>query len=322
MAGDDRAGQGGARAQGAGATSMFDPAEPIYLLRGLAGARPAAPDWFTRSLAAPRESFAVEVAGATIDCLAWGERGKPGLVLLHGNSAHLGWWDFLGPYFADEYRVIAFSFGGMGRSDRRPRYSYDLYAVETLAVAEAGGAYDAGLPFLVGHSMGGNPLTRIAARQPDRLRGAITIDTARPLHELTGRVLRTEHKVYPDIVTALDRFRLTPPQDCENLFLVDHVARMGLMQVEGGWTWRFDPTIWGGIDRGDMWADLAAVRVPYAMMCGELSPLARGKPWDRAVATAPAGTPTVVIPGASHHVMLDQPLATVAAVRAMLAGWR
>jgi pimeloyl-ACP methyl ester carboxylesterase len=36
---------------------------------------------------------------------------------------------------------------------------------------------------------------------------------------------------------------------------------------------------------------------------------------------APAGTPTVVIPDADHHVMVDQPLAFVAALRGLLSVW-
>ena len=33
------------------------------------------------------------------------------------------------------------------------------------------------------------------------------------------------------------------------------------------------------------------------------------------------GSPDVVIPEAEHHVMIDQPLAFVAALRALLATW-
>ena len=33
------------------------------------------------------------------------------------------------------------------------------------------------------------------------------------------------------------------------------------------------------------------------------------------------GSPDIVIPEAEHHVMIDQPLAFVAALRALLAAW-
>jgi len=301
---------------------VADPFPPIYPLRGLAGAVPPAPDWFARALAKSCDAFTVRVDGATLDCRAWGPRGLPGLVLLHGNSAHMGWWDFLAPFFAGEFRVVTLSFGGMGRSDRRPRYSYDTYVAEALAAAEAGGAYLAGLPVFVGHSMGGNPVTRIAARQPHRLRGAVTLDTGRLTPSVAPSTAPArQHRVYPSLAEALDRFRLAPSQPCDNLYLVDHVARLGLGEVPGGYSWRFDPTLADRIVRGDMWGDLAAVKVPFAQLRGELTDVACGEIWDRALAVAPRGTPAITIAGAYHHVMLDQPLALVAALRTLLAAW-
>jgi pimeloyl-ACP methyl ester carboxylesterase len=35
----------------------------------------------------------------------------------------------------------------------------------------------------------------------------------------------------------------------------------------------------------------------------------------------PADTPQIVIPDSEHHIMVDQPLALVAAIRAVLATW-
>jgi len=37
---------------------------------------------------------------------------------------------------------------------------------------------------------------------------------------------------------------------------------------------------------------------------------------------APAHAPWIVIPDAGHHIMVDQPLALVAALRALLAAWQ
>ena len=36
---------------------------------------------------------------------------------------------------------------------------------------------------------------------------------------------------------------------------------------------------------------------------------------------APPGTPFFAIPEAEHHLMLDQPLAVVSALRGLLAAW-
>ena len=46
-------------------------------------------------------------------------------------------------------------------------------------------------------------------------------------------------KIYPDKETALNRFRVQPPQPCEMSF-TQYIARNSLMPVDGGWTWKFD----------------------------------------------------------------------------------
>jgi hypothetical protein len=48
---------------------------------------PDAPDWFRRALAVPFTDEAVEVDGAAIHYVAWGEPGQRGLVFVHGGGA-------------------------------------------------------------------------------------------------------------------------------------------------------------------------------------------------------------------------------------------
>ncbi|OYW83862.1 MAG: hypothetical protein B7Z20_11910, partial [Sphingobium sp. 32-64-5] len=114
-----------------------DPLLPLQQLDDI----PVPPAWFTASLAAPYESFDVTMPdGRRIEARAWGEKGAPGLVLIHGNAAHLGWWTFLAPFFADRFRVTAFSLGGMGQSDWCDGYLVARFAEEMWAVADATGA--------------------------------------------------------------------------------------------------------------------------------------------------------------------------------------
>ena len=42
---------------------------------------------------------------------------------------------------------------------------------------------------------------------------------------------------------------------------------------------------------------------------------------DYMLGRMPADVKTMVVPDADHHVMVDQPLAFVAALRGLLAGW-
>src|SRR3712207_1216548 len=126
------------------------------LLAPLAGARPSAPAWFDQALAdAPERGFTV-AAGVRIETFTWGERGRPGLLFLHGNGARADWWSFIAPFFSCEYRCAAFSWSGMGGSDRRERYSFDIFVEEAMTVAEATGLFESGTrPVFIGHSFGG-----------------------------------------------------------------------------------------------------------------------------------------------------------------------
>ena len=64
------------------------------------GRKPPAPAWFERAIADEPERTFVEFEGARIETLAWGKRGEPGLMLLHGGAAHADWWSFIAPLFA------------------------------------------------------------------------------------------------------------------------------------------------------------------------------------------------------------------------------
>ena len=306
-----------------------DPENLRAPLAHLGGGKPPAPVWFDAALAQAPERRLVEVEGARIESLSWGERGKPGLLFMHGNGAHADWWSFIAPFFAADFRVAAFSWSGMGGSDHRERYSLDLFVAEAFAVAEAEGLFDAAVkPIFVAHSFGGFPLMACASRHGDRLGGAVMIDT--PVRSRAEEAERRRgrpdgparpHRLYPTLAEALRRFRFAPEQPCDNLFIADLIARRSLRETEGGWVWKFDPFLWSEFAIGDTPSLLASVACPFALVWGDRSMLMPPELTERMVATLPAGSPAVAIPDAAHHVMVDQPLAFVSALRGLLAGW-
>ena len=107
------------------------------------GQPPPAPDWFSQALADAPERSEVRVQGTPVETLAWGRRGDPGLLLLHGNGAHADWYSFIGPLLKPGRRVVAISFSGAGGSGWRTQYSVAQWADEALAAAEATGLYEA-----------------------------------------------------------------------------------------------------------------------------------------------------------------------------------
>ncbi|MEI9930096.1 MAG: alpha/beta hydrolase [Rhizomicrobium sp.] len=138
------------------------------------------------------------------------------------------------------------------------------------------------------------------------------------------------HHVYPTLAAALARFRLMPPQTAENLYLVDWVARNSLKEVpqengQTGFTWKFDPAIWRHFSIGDTAQRLRETKCRIGIFRGEhsilLPPDIGEYMFNILGRSAPVSAPVVEIPQAQHHIMLDQPLAFVAALRALLTDW-
>ena len=108
-------------------------------------------EWFNESLlSTPTENY-VEVEGAKIHYLTWGDTKNPGLFFIHGFSANAHWWDFIAPAFTEDYCVVAIDLSGSGDSDHRETYSQEMYANEIKAVCDDMGWESADF---IAHSMG------------------------------------------------------------------------------------------------------------------------------------------------------------------------
>src|SRR5689334_21678992 len=173
-----------------------------------------APTWFRDALAVPFTDETVDVEGTSVHYLAWGERGRRGLVFVHGGGAHAHWWTHVAARFADQFRVLAIDLSGHGDSGTRPG-GYDLvqWTREVMAVASAGGI--AGQPVIVGHSMGGFVTTATAALHSEELAGVIVCDSpiTEPDPEIGAYQVREAFgapRTYASPDEALARFRTVP----------------------------------------------------------------------------------------------------------------
>ena len=287
-----------------------------------------APAWFAQAVATTPARDVLIVEDARINVSSWGERGAPGLVLVHGAAAHAQWWSFIAPQLAaGGYHVAALDLSGHGDSGHRDRYAFDLWTAELLAVIEAMGM---DRPVLIGHSLGGYVVTSFAARWSDRIAGAVVADS--PFADMSeiaaSKAVGSDNpvaafgrqSVYASADEAMERFRLYPPQPCGE-FIVRHIARASLGPTDGGWTWKFDRRIFDSLDFGEPMTALGAVTGPLAFIHGEASPLIAPAQRRRMTSLLGREIPYIEIPEANHHLMLDQPLAFVVALRAVLETW-
>ncbi|MEZ5383123.1 MAG: alpha/beta hydrolase [Microthrixaceae bacterium] len=281
------------------------------------------PRWFRRATEHRPTEHTVDSRGVAINYLAWGPEGAPGLVFVHGGAAHAHWWSFLVPLLADDHRVVAIDLSGHGDSGRRATYSLDAWCEEVMAVA--GDAAMGPRPVMVGHSMGGFVTISTAARHSRELGGIVILDSpvSRPDPEVEasrqGKIFANA-KTYPDAETAVARFRTVPEQDHYVPEVFSWVARHSLRPADdGGWTWKFDPEIFvpprsGPRDVLDrVTCRVALFRAEHGLVTPDIGAYMYERLGSRA--------PVVEIPEAGHHMMLDQPLPLLAALRTLLADW-
>ncbi|MCH7585125.1 MAG: alpha/beta hydrolase [Acidobacteria bacterium] len=282
------------------------------------------PGWFKRALAEEPRQSTHEVEGTSINVLEWGDVGSPGLVLVHGGAAHARWWSHLAPMFSQQYHVTALDLSGHGDSGRRRRYSHEVWSREIVSVCETVG-FDRP-PVIVGHSLGGLVAIQTAATFGELLAGAVIVDSPvrRPDPEseegTRGRAFRSPG-VYPDLKSALTHFHLIPPQPEADPWIIDHVARHSLHETDEGWTWKFDANLFTHT-MVPMNEQLASVKCRVAMLRGEHSVVVPQDTAEYMYELMGRVSPVVTIPEAHHHLILDQPLSFVTALRTLLADWQ
>jgi pimeloyl-ACP methyl ester carboxylesterase len=280
---------------------------------------PVADDWVQRMIDTPGRSGHLRSGDHVTHYLEWGDPSNARvLLLLHGFRGHAHWWDFVAPWFAQEYRVIAIDFGGMGDSSSRPKYSRSDFVAEVHATLEMIGPKEV---TLVGHSFGGRISVFVAHEYPQLLKRALIIDTNIGFADqpLRTRFMQRPKKVYPDLATACARFRFVPDEPPILPRIMQHLALHSIKHQADGFTWKFDEKPvgsvgWEQIAEGELLKD---IELPMDFIAGEFSEVVPPALAQRIGKALRNGRGPIVIPSAYHHVPVDQPLALVAAMRAL-----
>jgi pimeloyl-ACP methyl ester carboxylesterase len=263
------------------------------------------------------------VNGLSLHALEWPRPGAPGLCFLHGGSAHSHWFDRVIAPFLGGYHVISLDQRGHGASEwpTPPAYATEDFVSDLLGVMDALGWERM---TVVGHSMGGANAMAISAWHPERIDRLVIVD-ARPsipaerlgvMHERGARALRTPRR-HPTPESAVASFRLLPRETVADPTLLAHVARAGIVERDGGWRYGFDPAANGSRRPRDMWPHLPKITAPTLLVRAGLSPVLTAE-MAASMRKAIPDVRFVEVPGAYHHVTLDQPEGFVAAVSGFL----
>jgi pimeloyl-ACP methyl ester carboxylesterase len=269
--------------------------------------------------------------GLKLHYLDWG--GDPNqrtFVLLHGGGAHAHWWDYVAPELSTHGHVVALDFRGHGRSSwsRDADYAPPSYIHDVRALIDHLGAK----VVLAGHSMGGAVAQWCAVTFPEKLAALIIVDSpAGPpplLRRLQWRWRRRAHGgKRPELRSADDiirKFRLSPPGTYLTKDQLEQLALKGALQLSNGhWAFRFDPETraWRKHKGRMKRPNLKQVKLPTLILRGAESTLVGGG-HARRMNRKVKGSVYKEIPRAFHHVPLDNPEATTAAMIEFVEGRR
>ena len=272
----------------------------------------------------------------------WGDPALPPLVLVHGLRDHSHSFDDVARGLLDRYHVLALDLRGHGDSETTPYYAFGHFVLDLHNLVRA---LRLQRPILVGHSMGGELVVRLAGSFPEVASKLVMIEGLGP----PPRDLETErkwtidgfaridralagHPGLKDLDAAYDRLRVRNPR------LTEHKAReLALLgtrtREDGTLEWKFDAmlTTMAVTDPFDLEFAMSfwrAVTAPTLIVHGAES----GEFWRN----RPGGiylepddlqrrlgcfrdVRFVEIPGAGHMVHFDRPRELLTAIRDFLA---
>ncbi len=245
-----------------------------------------------------------------LHCLHWKPRSEnradspSPVILLHGGGANAHWWDHLAGRMASRRHVYALDFRGHGDSDHPEKRYVGAFNTDLEAMLSWLGREDS---LLIGHSLGAAVALDHASRFA-ATRGIVLVDLARGSTPGTGRRTRLAlslRRTYRTRNEAIERFRFLPESSHPDEKLRVYIAERSVqLEPDGRFGYKFDPG-WFALPTRPR-PDPERVSCPCLLVRGEESTLLSRGAATEFISRLTSGR-LIEIPGAGHHVLLDQP---------------
>jgi pimeloyl-ACP methyl ester carboxylesterase len=256
----------------------------------------------------PDQTGRLDVDGCPIAWASWGSAAGPPIVLVHGASASVGWWDaVIAPLARAGRHIVGLELSGHADSGHRDGYTGEQWAREVIAIAEQVAVKPA---LLCGHSLGGRIAVLAAARAgAERLPRLVLVDAPirRPGGAMRPMAPPRRHipRVYATLDEAVDVFRLRPREPVRDRELLRRVAANAYVRRPDGWRLKADLGVFGRLSDEELASALATIEVPVTLVWGTHSALSSPDLRAYLVQTHPGETDLVGLAG-HHHLTLDQ----------------
>jgi pimeloyl-ACP methyl ester carboxylesterase len=237
--------------------------------------------------------------------------GSPAIVFVHGWSCDRTYWREQMTAFAARHRVVAIDLAGHGESGiGRGSWTMPAFGDDTVAVVDALGL---GRVVLVGHSMGGDVVTEAALRLGDRVAGVVWVDTYPTLDEVTtaeelDAFAAPFQRDFPGHTRQFVRDMFPPTADPA---LVERVAE-DMASAPPDIALDAAVHAWG--NDGPAIAALERLTVPVVQIRPDDGP-------TDIESLARHGVGTVIVHGAGHFPMLEDPAQFDAVLGEIIAGF-
>ena len=279
-----------------------------------------------RVLTVPR-SLQLDLGDLKLAALAWGPADGRPVLASHGWLDNAATMTGLAPRLCEALplQIVCLDLPGHGLSDhKRGPYHFIDWVADMVGAANALGWEKFSL---LGHSMGAGISTLVAGTITDRIERAVLLEGLGPMTDepehaarrltralmVEGRKQDKQKRLFDAPETAAERLREAAKMSPESSRIL---IERGLVQVEGGWTWRADPRLRlesrMRMTEVQVGSFLTAIRCPVMLV-----EATQGWPHDAKLAEARyAKLPTLerVRVNGHHHVHLDDPEAVAAHV--------
>lgn len=243
------------------------------------------------------------------------DAAKPAMIFVHGAGMDHTVWPLQARWFAHHGRsVLAVDLPGHGRSEGKPLESISALGAWLGQLVAASGAREAAL---VGHSMGALASLEAAAQAPERVVKLALLGISAPM------------AVHPDLLKAAQSGE-TLASELVASWGFGRRAHLGGNQAPGLWMLGGGMSLLETGPHGALGIDLAAcnayqgaaeaaarVRCPTLFLCGAADIMTPPKAAATLAAHIP-GAETITLPDAGHMMMIEQPDATLAALKRFL----